>query len=447
MPLKKRAEKRCILIANGIANFLHAAMIAFQEALRGGNAEFLQISQRTVAGRLFEAPHKIAQAHSGAPCVSFERKIAVKIFVQPFLSRGDAGVGMFGFEGHDGKARLPGARRLNEQRFGALDGDFVAAVFLDEIQTQIKRGMNAATAVEAAVLGDHKFRHPANPGIFLAEGFGQRPVGGGALPIEQSGGGNETDTGADAGNRYAAFVPAAQPGNYRGIAFQHVIEAEAGGGDKNEVGIANLVEGGLRAYLDSAVAMHGASVRGSGSDPKARSLALAGKDIPQAAGMAKHFHRTNGRGGKGLVEEGDGDIKHGSLGWTAEEWNGLNTHAGWHIRHLVATGAAPYPASVVNPSGHARREQMKKYIIERDIPKVGTLEREQLKQAACTSNQALRQLGPDIQWLESFVAADKTFCVYLAKDEAIIRKHAEISGFPATRITEISKTIDPSTAG
>lgn len=89
---------------------------------------------------------------------------------------------------------------------------------------------------------------------------------------------------------------------------------------------------------------------------------------------------------------------------------------------------------------------MKKYIIEREIPKVGTLDQEQLRGAAATSNQALSQLGPDIQWLESFVAADKTFCVYLAKDEEIIRKHAALSGFPATKITEVGKTIDPSTA-
>lgn len=89
---------------------------------------------------------------------------------------------------------------------------------------------------------------------------------------------------------------------------------------------------------------------------------------------------------------------------------------------------------------------MKKYIIERDIPQVGTLEREQLREAAAKSNSVLTQLGPDIQWQESYVAADKTFCVYLAKDEAIIRKHAELSGFPATRITEISKMIDPTTA-
>jgi hypothetical protein len=90
---------------------------------------------------------------------------------------------------------------------------------------------------------------------------------------------------------------------------------------------------------------------------------------------------------------------------------------------------------------------LRKFIIERDIPKVGTLEREQLRGAAAKSNEALRQLGPDIQWVESYVADNKTFCVYLAKDEAIIHKHAEVSGFPATKVTEVKKMIDPTTAG
>jgi hypothetical protein len=88
---------------------------------------------------------------------------------------------------------------------------------------------------------------------------------------------------------------------------------------------------------------------------------------------------------------------------------------------------------------------MRKFIIERGIPAVGSLEREQLRQAASKSNAALKELGTDIQWVESFVAADKTFCVYLAKDEAIIHRHAELSGFPATKITEIRRMIDPTT--
>ena len=89
---------------------------------------------------------------------------------------------------------------------------------------------------------------------------------------------------------------------------------------------------------------------------------------------------------------------------------------------------------------------LRRFVIEREIPKVGTFEREQLREAATKSNEVLKQLGPDIQWVESFVADNKTFCVYLAKDEAIIRKHTEISGFPATKVTEVRKMIDPTTA-
>jgi hypothetical protein len=88
---------------------------------------------------------------------------------------------------------------------------------------------------------------------------------------------------------------------------------------------------------------------------------------------------------------------------------------------------------------------LRKFIIERDIPEVGSLGREQLREAAAKSNDVLRQLGPDIQWVESYVADAKTFCVYLAKDEAIIRRHAEISGFPASKITEVRRMIDPTT--
>jgi hypothetical protein len=89
---------------------------------------------------------------------------------------------------------------------------------------------------------------------------------------------------------------------------------------------------------------------------------------------------------------------------------------------------------------------MRKFIIERDIPGVGSFQSEELKGAAQKSNLVLLQLGPDIQWVDSFVTADKTFCVYLAKDEAIIRKHSELSGFPANKITEVKTMIDPTTA-
>ena len=81
------------------------------------------------------------------------------------------------------------------------------------------------------------------------------------------------------------------------------------------------------------------------------------------------------------------------------------------------------------------------------MPKIGDASKDDLKGAAKTSNKALAELGKDIQWLHSYVAEDKTFCVYLAKNEEIIRRHSELSGFPATIITEIKGMIDPATAG
>jgi hypothetical protein len=89
---------------------------------------------------------------------------------------------------------------------------------------------------------------------------------------------------------------------------------------------------------------------------------------------------------------------------------------------------------------------MKKYIIERDISGIGSKSFAELREAAQASNKVLAELGPDIQWQESYVAGDKTFCVYLARDEAIIREHARLSGFPASVITEIQRMIDPTTA-
>jgi len=90
--------------------------------------------------------------------------------------------------------------------------------------------------------------------------------------------------------------------------------------------------------------------------------------------------------------------------------------------------------------------RMKRFVIERDIPGVGAMSIVELCGAARASNQAVDKVGPDIQWQHSYVAADKTFCVYLATDEAAIRKHSEISGIPVSRITEITQIIDPLTA-
>lgn len=89
---------------------------------------------------------------------------------------------------------------------------------------------------------------------------------------------------------------------------------------------------------------------------------------------------------------------------------------------------------------------MKRYVIEREIPGIGAMQAAELCAAAETSNAALAKLAPRVQWDHSYVAAGKTFCVYLADSEAAIREHAELSGFPANTITEVTVMIDPTTA-
>ncbi len=89
---------------------------------------------------------------------------------------------------------------------------------------------------------------------------------------------------------------------------------------------------------------------------------------------------------------------------------------------------------------------MRRFLIERDIPGAGSMEREELRGAAAKSNEVLKKLGPDVQWVQSYVAGDKIFCIYLAKDESIVHEHAKLSGFPANKVTEIRKVIDPTTA-
>lgn len=88
----------------------------------------------------------------------------------------------------------------------------------------------------------------------------------------------------------------------------------------------------------------------------------------------------------------------------------------------------------------------KRYLIERDLPGVGGMSIVELCGAARTSNCAIEQLDGAVQWQHSYVAADKTFCVYLADNEEAVRRHAELSGIPASRITEIPQIIDPLTA-
>jgi hypothetical protein len=89
---------------------------------------------------------------------------------------------------------------------------------------------------------------------------------------------------------------------------------------------------------------------------------------------------------------------------------------------------------------------MPKYVIERDLPGAGSLTPEQIQGVSQKSCSVLRKLGPDIQWVQSYVTDDKIYCVYVAPNADLIRKHAQEGGFPANRVSEVRRVIDPTTA-
>ena len=89
---------------------------------------------------------------------------------------------------------------------------------------------------------------------------------------------------------------------------------------------------------------------------------------------------------------------------------------------------------------------MPKFVIEREIPGAGKLTPEQLQAISQTSCGVLRSMGPEIQWVQSFVTDDKIYCIYIAPDEATVRQHAMQGGFPANSVAQVRSTIDPTTA-
>ena len=90
---------------------------------------------------------------------------------------------------------------------------------------------------------------------------------------------------------------------------------------------------------------------------------------------------------------------------------------------------------------------MPQFVIEREIPGAGKLSDEELRAVAAKSMGVLKEMGPEIKWLHSYVTGDKLYCVYLAPDEETVREHARRGGFPANRVSAVRRLIDPSTAG
>lgn len=104
------------------------------------------------------------------------------------------------------------------------------------------------------------------------------------------------------------------------------------------------------------------------------------------------------------------------------------------------------PLGLNSISNCMEERKMKRYVIERDLPGVGSMSPNELCNAASTSNDAIKELFPKVQWEHSYVTAGKTFCIYLAENLEAIERHAEMSGFPATIVTEVTGIIDPMTA-
>jgi hypothetical protein len=114
---------------------------------------------------------------------------------------------------------------------------------------------------------------------------------------------------------------------------------------------------------------------------------------------------------------------------------------------IVVARARGVPASSPGSSYFSPEDDLlPKFVIEREIPAAGKLPPDQLKAISQKSCAILRELGPQIQWVESFVTDDKLYCVYIAPDEATVRQHAERGGFPANRISQVRSVIDPTTS-
>ena len=113
----------------------------------------------------------------------------------------------------------------------------------------------------------------------------------------------------------------------------------------------------------------------------------------------------------------------------------------WQAIHAAFTESPVWPTDYCGP--------MPRFVIQRDIPEIGSAEREALRDAAAQSNAVLAEMKAEkknIQWEHSYVTPDATFCIYLADDESLIAEHAERSGFPASVVTQVRKMIDPVSA-
>lgn len=127
--------------------------------------------------------------------------------------------------------------------------------------------------------------------------------------------------------------------------------------------------------------------------------------------------------------------------------NTVNNLRNIFIVLLLFTGVTSIAQKV--PSSEdlkSKKTQMKTYVIEREIPGAGNLTAEQLKAISQTSCGVLKEMGPKIKWIQSYVTGDKIYCIYMAENEELVREHAKKGGFPANAVNEVATVISPATA-
>jgi len=116
------------------------------------------------------------------------------------------------------------------------------------------------------------------------------------------------------------------------------------------------------------------------------------------------------------------------------------------IMLFAGSAAMAQKAAIADNSKTTKTTEMKTYLIEREIPGAGKLTAEQLKSISQTSCTVLKEMGPKIQWIQSYVTGNKIYCIYKAENEELIREHAKKGGFPANTILEVGSVISPATA-
>ncbi len=115
------------------------------------------------------------------------------------------------------------------------------------------------------------------------------------------------------------------------------------------------------------------------------------------------------------------------------------------VAAMLTVGASAAFADEAAKTAPKKKVVMHTYVIERNIPGAGSFSKEKLKEISQKSNGVLKEMGPKIQWVDSYVTGDKIYCIYRAENEDLIREHAKLGGFPADRISEVDTIISPAT--